>query len=111
MIHDEIERLPERFRASIVLCDLEACSLDDAARQLGWPLGTVKSRLNRGRRRLRDRLLRRGLAPGLAGTALSGLNSSVKAVGSEGLFESTVRVVLLTATRRSTSRPARCRQP
>ena len=55
-------------------------------------------RLNRGRRLLRDRLLRRGLAPALVGAALSGLNSSVRAAGSEGLFEATVRVALLTAT-------------
>ena len=36
---------------------------DQAARHLGWPVGTVKSRLSRGRQRLRDRLIRRGLAP------------------------------------------------
>ena len=71
-IHAELERLPERYRAPIVLCDLEERSLDEAARQLGWPLGTVKSRLNRGRQQLRDRLVRRGVAPGIAGLALSG---------------------------------------
>ena len=71
-IHAELGRLPERYRAPIVLCDLEERSLDEAARQLGWPLGTVKSRLNRGRERLRDRLVRRGVAPGTAGLVLSG---------------------------------------
>ena len=71
-IHAELDRLPERYRAPIVLCDLEERSLDEAARQLGWPLGTVKSRLNRGRQRLRDRLVRRGVAPGIAGLVLSG---------------------------------------
>jgi protocatechuate 3,4-dioxygenase beta subunit/thiol-disulfide isomerase/thioredoxin len=55
-----------------VLCDLEERSLDEAARHLGWPLGTIKSRLNRGRQQLRDRLVRRGVAPGVAGLALSG---------------------------------------
>ena len=63
MIHEEIERLPERFRLPLVLCDLEECSHQQAARHLGWPIGTVKSRLARGRARLRDRLSRRGLAP------------------------------------------------
>ena len=72
-IHAELGRLPERYRAPIVLCDLEDHSLDEAARQLGWPLGTIKSRLNRGRQQLRDRLVRRGVAPGVAGLALSGL--------------------------------------
>ncbi|MGP0066131.1 MAG: sigma-70 family RNA polymerase sigma factor [Isosphaeraceae bacterium] len=71
-IHAELDRLPERYRAPIVLCDLEERSLDEAARQLGWPLGTVKSRLNRGRQRLRDRLVRRGVAPATAGLVLSG---------------------------------------
>ena len=55
-----------------MLCDLEERSLDKAARQLGWPLGTVKSRLNRGRQQLRDRLVRRGVAPGVVGPMLAG---------------------------------------
>jgi RNA polymerase sigma factor (sigma-70 family) len=71
-IHAELDCLPERYRAPIVLCDLEQHSLDEAARQLGWPLGTVKSRLNRGRQQLRDRLVRRGVAPGMAGLVGSG---------------------------------------
>jgi RND family efflux transporter MFP subunit len=47
----------------LVLCDLEGRSHEQAARHLGWPVGTVKSRQARGRQRLRDRLARRGLAP------------------------------------------------
>jgi HlyD family secretion protein len=62
-LHEEIERLPERFRAPLVLCDLEGCTHEQAARHLGWPVGTVKSRQSRGRQRLRERLTRRGLAP------------------------------------------------
>ena len=61
LLHEEIERLPERFRAPVVLCDLEGQSHEQAARQLGWPVGTVKSRQARGRARLRDQLVRRGL--------------------------------------------------
>src|SRR5439155_27243777 len=73
VLHDEIDRLRERSRAPVVLCDLEGCSHEQAARHLGWPVGTVKSRLSRGRERLRDRLIRRGLAPnaGLLATALA----------------------------------------
>lgn len=63
VLHEEIDRLPERFRAPVVLCDLEGSSHEQAARHLGWPVGTVKSRLSRARERLRDRLTRRGLAP------------------------------------------------
>ena len=72
-LHEEIDRLPERSRAPVVVCDLEGRTHDQAARHLGWPVGTVKSRLSRGRERLRDRLLRRGLTTdaGLIASAVS----------------------------------------
>ena len=72
ILHEEIDRLPERYRAPLVLCDLEGRSHEQAARHLGWPVGTVKSRQARGRQRLHDRLVRRGLAPeaGLPALAL-----------------------------------------
>jgi RNA polymerase sigma factor (sigma-70 family) len=60
-MHEEIERLPERYRVPVVLCDLEGRTQEQAARHLGCPVGTVKSRLARGRVLLRDRLTRRGL--------------------------------------------------
>jgi RNA polymerase sigma factor (sigma-70 family) len=66
VLHEEIDRLPERLRAPVVLCFLEGLTREQAARRLGWPLGTVQSRLARGRDRLRDRLTRRGLAPAVA---------------------------------------------
>ncbi|MFI5454268.1 MAG: sigma-70 family RNA polymerase sigma factor [Isosphaerales bacterium] len=66
LIHEELARLPERFRAPILLCDLEDVAYEEAARVLGCPIGTVKSRLARGREKLRLRLALRGLAP-LAG--------------------------------------------
>ena len=65
MLDEELSRLPERLRAAIVLCDMEDLTHEQAAAQLGWPVGTVKSRLARGRQRLRSRLVRRGLAPSL----------------------------------------------
>ena len=66
ILDEEIGRLPERERAAVVLCDLEGLLHDDAARRLGCPVGTVESRLSRGRQRLRDRLVRRGLDPSAA---------------------------------------------
>ena len=71
-IHEEIGRLPEPYRAAVVTCHLEGLTQHEAARRLGWPVGTLQSRLDRGRRRLRDRLGRRGLAPSL-GTFAVGL--------------------------------------
>ena len=65
-LDEEIAWLPEPFRAAVVLCDLGGLTHEAAARQLGCPVGTVESRLSRGRKRLRDRLARRGLAPSLA---------------------------------------------
>ncbi len=64
-LHEEVDRLPARFRAAVILCDLEGQTYESAARLLGCPLGTIKSRLARGRNRLRDRLTRRGLPASL----------------------------------------------
>jgi RNA polymerase sigma factor (sigma-70 family) len=66
VIDEELERLPRRYRDPIVLCDLEGLPRDLAAARLRCPLGTLDSRLHRGRARLRSRLLRRGMNPTLA---------------------------------------------
>ena len=52
----QIDRLPDRLRLPIVLCYLEGLTHAEAAHQLGWPVGTVESRLARGRERLKERL-------------------------------------------------------
>ncbi len=70
-LHEEINRLPDRYRIAIVLCDLEGQTCEQAARRIGRPVGTVKCWRARGRERLRQRLIRAGLAPSLApGAAL-----------------------------------------
>jgi RNA polymerase sigma factor (sigma-70 family) len=61
LLDEELARLPATWRAPLVLCYLEGRTQDEAARQLGWTLGTVRGRLERGRARLRDRLTRRGV--------------------------------------------------
>jgi len=63
IVTEELGKLPARFQAAVLLCDLEGSSHEEAARRLGWPVGTVKSRLSRARARLRGRLTRRGLEP------------------------------------------------
>jgi len=61
VLDEEIDRLPERCRRAVVLCYLEGLTAAEAGRQLGCPTGTVESRLAAARRRLRDRLTRRGV--------------------------------------------------
>jgi RNA polymerase sigma factor (sigma-70 family) len=61
VLYEELDRLPERYRLPIVLCDVEDYSYEEASQRLGWPVGTVKSRIARGRSRLKTRLTRRGL--------------------------------------------------
>jgi RNA polymerase sigma factor (sigma-70 family) len=76
VVCDELNRLPDRYRTAVVLCDLEGMTQERAAQVLGWPAGTLRSRLARGRQRLRDRLTRRGLAPSVA-PALSSLSAEM----------------------------------
>ena len=64
-LYEELDRLPEPFRTAVVLCDLEGNSYDRAAELLHCPVGTIQSRLARGRQRLRGRLERRGLGPAI----------------------------------------------
>ena len=45
VLHEEVSRLPDRLRRPLILCYLEGLTSEQAARQLGWPVGTVRSRL------------------------------------------------------------------
>ncbi len=60
ILDEELGRLPASLRSPVVLCYLEGLTHDEAARQLRWPVGTVRSRMARARDLLRRRLARRG---------------------------------------------------
>jgi RNA polymerase sigma factor (sigma-70 family) len=60
-LDQELSRLPEYCRAAFLLCYEQEKTQEEAARQLGWPRGTLKRRLERSRELLRQRLTRRGL--------------------------------------------------
>ena len=61
LLDRELNRLPAAYRAAVICCDLQGCSRADAARQLGWPEGTLKVRLMRARSLLAKRLTRQGV--------------------------------------------------
>jgi RNA polymerase sigma factor (sigma-70 family) len=93
-LHEEVDRLPDHYRRPVVLCDLEGHSYEEAARQLGCPVGTVRSRLARGRERLRGRLVRRGHPSAEPSGAAIGLANIVPKTVPAALRKSTIEVVL-----------------
>jgi RNA polymerase sigma factor (sigma-70 family) len=91
VLHEEVNRLPDRYRAAVVLCYLEGLTHEQAAERLRCPVGTVRSRLATGRERLRRRLSRRGF-----GTSAAILDASMATRGSsdpilQSLIEASVR--------------------
>lgn len=98
LLHDELARLPGPFRAPIVLCHLEGLTHEEAARRLGWPVGTVRSRLARGRDKLRARLERRGLVAALGAAGLAGAAASASATVPPALALATRRMASLANT-------------
>ncbi len=66
IVHEEVSLLPEKLRTAFVLCELEGVGQREAAKALGWKIGTLSGRLTKARQRLLDRLDRRGVSAGLA---------------------------------------------
>ncbi len=100
-LYEELDRLPESFRAAVVLCDLEGHSYEQAAGILHCPVGTVQSRLARGRERLRHRLERRGLSSAiiLAGSGAGPMAPSATTAMSPQLIKSIARTAMDTMSR------------
>jgi RNA polymerase sigma factor (sigma-70 family) len=98
ILDEELQSLPEKYRAPLVLCYLEGLTNEQAARVLGWPAGSMSSRLARGREMLRDRLAgRQGSLHGMAFPAvLTQLLAPPTVPGP--LADATVQAVLTTGS-------------
>jgi RNA polymerase sigma factor (sigma-70 family) len=94
LLHEEVSRLPAKYRVPVVLCYLEGKTHDETAHQLGWPLGTVKGRLARARDLLRSRLVRRGVALSASGLAVLLSRGAAEAAVPDVLAQATARAVL-----------------
>ncbi len=92
-LHKELGRLPDAFRAPLVLCYLEGLTQEQAAARLDAPLGTIQSRLARGRAKLKARLERRGVDASMAipGAAFGGTPSPAPAAWVEATVRLTMR--------------------
>jgi len=100
LIHEELGSLPERLRLPLILCCVEGASREEAARQLGWTLGSLKGRLERARETLHKRLTRRGVVLSMA--ALTGVLAGQGAVKvPAALAAATVSSLVLVAAGKS----------
>jgi RNA polymerase sigma factor (sigma-70 family) len=61
-LNEELQRLPEKYRAPLVLCYFDGRTHDEAARAIGLPRGSISKRIGEGLARLRERLIDRGVA-------------------------------------------------
>jgi RNA polymerase sigma factor (sigma-70 family) len=100
VLDEELQHLPQKYRAPLVLCYLEGKTHADAARELGCALGSMSKRLSRGCDLLRVRLVRRGitLSLPLLGTLLA---EQTRAAVTPALLEISVQAALRVAAKRA----------
>ena len=101
VIDEEVSRLPEKYRAAVVLCYLEGLTHERAADRLRCPVGTVKSRLSRACEHLKRQLARRGVTPSASAGLLAILFTAnrTRAAVPASLERSTIHVALHATSR------------
>jgi RNA polymerase sigma factor (sigma-70 family) len=91
ILDEEVERLPARQRDVLVLCHLESLSSAEAARRLGCPPSTVKSRLLKARAVLQQRLWRRGITLSVTALTVIGAEQAASAALPASLLRAAVQ--------------------
>jgi RNA polymerase sigma factor (sigma-70 family) len=97
----ELNKLPDKYRVPIVLCDLEGRSRKHVASQLRIPEGTLSSRLAKGRQLLARRLVRHGLALPAGALTAALTQQAASAAVRTGLVSVSVKAAALTAAGQS----------
>jgi len=98
VLHEELNRLPEKYRRPVVLCHLQGLTHAEAAQELAWPVGTVSVRLARARKLLKDRLTRRGLTASAEVWPLALMLDRASGVVPESLIRSTAQAAFAAST-------------
>ncbi len=93
LLDEQLNGMPQHYRAALVACELEGKSRRQAAEELGLPEGTLSSHLARGRTLLRKRLVERGIRLGVG--PMAALPQSIANITvPERLASATVRTAL-----------------
>jgi RNA polymerase sigma factor (sigma-70 family) len=87
LLQEQLQRLPDKYRAPVVLCYLEGKTNEEAADELQWPVGTLKTRLHKAREILRTRLGRRGVVLTAGLLAANALSTPAPAALIDGTFQ------------------------
>lgn len=97
LLDEELDALPDKYRAPLILCYLEGKTNLQAARELGWPAGSISRRLARGLELLRSRLTRRGVTVSALALAFLMSQEAAPAAVPASLVTSTAHAAALVA--------------
>jgi RNA polymerase sigma factor (sigma-70 family) len=103
ILDEALRALPEKYRAALVICDLEGRTRREAAQYLGWPEGTVAGRLSRARELLANRLVRRGLIMSAGSLAASLAQEAPAATIPLSLAGPTIKLAMSSTTSKAFS--------